>query len=205
MKLQKAEGGGLNHHLDRIFHCCFPLLLSLSKRKWRAQWHNRWHLTPLLSPEPTQSPVPCCHSGHRHCEAEFISEIRLAIRRSETRGFRLSDSDLTFPVSFPFWGAEFATRTVGCEGKKPRPWTITTRGEDALKTSHWFGKWNHLELNQLRVNTLCRHTPKQIHTEETVLHKGFSNTSLCHSVWIAVGTNGLRQPVHSRITFASRL
>lgn len=70
-----------------FFTVGFSLLLSLSKGKWRAQWHNRWHLMPSSSPGSTQWPVPCCHSGLRHCVAEFISRIRLAISRPASKGF----------------------------------------------------------------------------------------------------------------------
>lgn len=178
----------------------FPFLLSLSIGKWRAQRHDRWHLTPSLSPEPTQWSGPCCHSGHRHCEAKFISRIRLAIRRSETLKFAgqaPEAPDISCVIS--------SLRSSVCQPgsclwkwKKKKP-TGERLSLSALwrrspeKTSHWFRKWNYLELNQLCVNTLCHHSPKQIHTHSPVLHQGFSNASLCHRLWIEVAINRFRQ------------
>lgn len=44
-------------------------------------------------------------------------------------------------------------------------------------TTHWFGKWNYLERNQLRVNTLLSPRAKQIHKEEPVLQTAHSVTA----------------------------
>ncbi|KAK9523949.1 hypothetical protein VZT92_017825 [Zoarces viviparus] len=77
-----------------------------------------------IPPEPTRRPVPCCHSGPRHCEAEFVSGIRL-----DARNRRLL---CLFPL-FPL-GELGSSPESSSSPRVPKPAPVTDRtwrrGED---------------------------------------------------------------------------